>query len=76
MAYYRLQPRVPFNGLGRNPMTHWVNTDHQDLDYERLRLELAYDAEIRVERVARRDFGGRMTRIGKQNRCIRLETKV
>ena len=37
MAFYRLQPRVP-KASNQNANVHWVCTDHQDLDYEILRL--------------------------------------
>lgn len=75
MAFYRLQPRVP-KASNQNANVHWVCTDHQDLDYEILRLELMYDAEIVVNTVKESEFGGWRTRNGYLGSCKLLQKTV
>lgn len=55
MTYYRLTPNCS-EWRVRVPIYHYVSTEHDDLKYEVLRLELAYGEEITVVEITEQEF--------------------
>jgi len=78
MAYYRLTPDCN-EWRVRAPINHYVSTEHEDLKYEILRLELAYNEEILVVEITEEEFTKnckRYTKFGKIPRRKKKTVKV
>jgi len=55
MAYFRLTPKLDRWRVSV-PINHYVSTEHDDLKYEILRIELAYGEEITVVEITEQEF--------------------
>lgn len=78
MAYFRLTPKLDRWRVSV-PINHYVSTEHNDLKYEILRIELAYDAEIEVVEITQQEFYKnckRYTQFGKIPRRKNPSVKV